>query len=60
MRHSKSSYKREVYSNTVLPQETRKIPNKRPKLPPKRTRGRTTKPKFSRRKKTIKIRAEVN
>ena len=32
---SKSSPKREVYSNTVLPQETRKISNKQLNLTPK-------------------------
>ena len=29
---SKCSYKREVYSNTILPQETRNISNKQPNL----------------------------
>ena len=39
---SKSSYKREVYSNTILPQETRNISNKQPNLTPKTIReGRT-------------------
>ena len=33
--HGKSSSKREVYSNTILPQETRKISNKQPNLAPK-------------------------
>ena len=42
MRHSKSSSKREVYSNTILPQETRKVPNKQPNLTPKATRERKT------------------
>ena len=40
---SKSSYKREVYSNTILPQETRKISNKQSNLTPKGTRERRTK-----------------
>ena len=40
MGHSKSSTKREFYSNTNLPQETRKISNKQPKLMPKATRER--------------------
>ena len=35
--------KREVYSNTILPQETRNISNKQPKLTPKPTRERRTK-----------------
>ena len=30
MGYSKSSSKREVYSNTILPQETRNISNKQP------------------------------
>ena len=32
---SKSSSKREVYNNTSLPQEIRKISNKQPNLTPK-------------------------
>ena len=39
MGHSKSSSKREVYSDTSLPQETRKISNKQPNLTPKATRN---------------------
>ena len=58
---SKSSSKREVYSNTILPQERRKISNKQPKLTPKAIRERRTKkPKVSRRKEIIKIRSEIN
>ena len=38
-----SSSKREVYSNTILPQETRKISNKKPNLTPKAIRERRTK-----------------
>ena len=34
---SKSSSKREVYNNTILPQETRKISNKQPNFTPKAT-----------------------
>ena len=59
MRCSKMSSKREIYSNTILPQETRKISNKQTNLTPKGTRERKTKPKVSRRKE-IKIRAERN
>ena len=57
---SKSSSKREVYTNTVLPQETRKTSNRNltPKTTGKRTT--TTKPKISRRKEIIKIRAKIN
>ena len=39
---SKSSSKREVYSNTILPQETRNISNKQPNITPKGTRERRT------------------
>ena len=38
----KNSSKREVDSNTILPQETRKIANKQPNLTPKATRERGT------------------
>ena len=58
---SKSSSKREVYSNTILPQETRNISDKQRKLTPKAIRERRIKkPKVSRRKEIIKIRAEIN
>ena len=58
---SKSSSKREVYSHTSLPQETRKFSNKQSNLTPKGTRERrTNKTKVSRRKEIIKIRAEIN
>ena len=58
---SKSSSKREVYSNTILPLETRNISNKQPNLTPKAIRGRRTKPpKVSRRNDIIKIRSERN
>ena len=41
MGHSfKSSFKREVYSDTVLPQETREFANKQPNLTRKATRKR--------------------
>ena len=62
---SKSSSKREVYSKTILPQETRKIVNRQPKFIPKATGKRTTtttttKTKIIRRKEIIKIQAEMN
>ena len=61
---SKSSSKSEVYSNTVLPQETRKTSNRQlnftPKKTGKRRRRRTKTPKISRRKEIIKIWAERN
>ena len=61
---NKSSYKKEVYSNTILPQETRKTLNRQPKFTPETTvKSRTTKKKntkISRRKEIIKIQAEIN
>ena len=56
---SKSSSKREVYSDINLPQETRKISNKQPNLPPKGLEEQT-KPKVNRMKAKIKIRKEIN
>ena len=44
---SKSSSKREVYSNTILPQETRKISSKQPNLTPKAVREKKKKKKES-------------
>ena len=38
----KSSSKREVYSNTILPQETRNVSNKKSNLTPKAIRERIT------------------
>ena len=43
MGHSKSSSKREVYSNSISLQEIRKISNKQSNLTPKVTRERRTK-----------------
>ena len=64
MRCSKNSSKREVYSNTILPQDTRETLNKQPNFTPKATGKRRTnkekKPKISRRKEIIKIHAEIN
>ena len=40
---SKSSSKREVYNNTILPQETRKTSNRQPNFTPKTTGKRRTK-----------------
>ena len=58
---SKSSPKREVYSNTILTQETRKTSNRQPNFTPKTTGKEEEKnPKFSRRKEIIKIWAEIN
>ena len=56
----KSSSKREVYSNTILPQETTNISNKQPNLTPNAIRERKQKnPKVSTRKEFIKIRPEI-
>ena len=58
---SKSISTRKVYINTVLPQETRKTSNRQPSFTPKTTgKKRTKKPKLSRRKEIIRIRAEIN
>ena len=38
----KSSSKKEIHSNTDIPQETRKISNKEPNSPPKRIRKKRT------------------
>ena len=58
---SKSNSKREIYSNTILPQETRKTLNRQPNFTP-RTTGKKNKknPKINRRKEIIKIWAEIN
>ena len=57
---SKSSSKREVYSNTSLPQETRKISNKQCNLKGRLEKEEQTKSKVYRRKEIITIRAEIN
>ena len=59
---SKSSSKRVVYSNTILPQETRNTSNTQPNLTPKAIRERRKKknPRLSRRKEIVKIRSEIN
>ena len=64
--NSKSSSKREVYSNTILPQEKRNISNKQSNLTPnaiekeEEEQQQQKTPKVSRRKKSIKIRSEIN
>ena len=51
----------EVYSNAILPQETRETSNRQPNFTPKTTGKRRTKnPKINRRKEIIKIWAEIN
>ena len=61
MRCSKSSSKNKVYSNTILPQEARKISYRQPNLTPNAIRERRTKkpPKVSRKKEVIRIRSEI-
>ena len=51
---SKSSSKREVYSNTILPQEIKNSSNKQPNLTPKAIRETRTKenPKLAEGKKS--------
>ena len=56
----KSNVKREVHSNTSLPQKTREISNNQPDFTSKATSRRTEEPKVSRRKEIIKTRAEIN
>ena len=56
---SKSSSKGEVYSNTILPQETRNISNKQPNLTPKSNRERRTK-KPSNKRKSRQMASKVN
>ena len=49
-------FKREVYSNTILPQEKRKTSNRQPNFTPKTAgKRRTKKPKIIRRKEIIMI-----
>ena len=61
MGSSKSSSKREVYSNKILPQETRKISINNLTLHLKQLeKEEQRKPKVSKRKEIIKIRSEIN
>ena len=58
---SKSSSKREVYSNSISPQETRKISSKQSNPTDlKQLEKEQRKPEVSRKKEIIKIRAEIN
>ena len=50
----------EVYTNTILPQKTRNISNNLTLHLKQLQKKEQTKPKVSRRKELIKIRAEVN
>ena len=61
MGHCKTDCKRKVYSNTISLRKTGKIPIKQLNILTKSTREREqTKPKVSRRKEIIRIRAEMN
>ena len=52
---------REVNSNRILPQQTRKTLNRQPNFTPKTIgKRRTEPPKIIRRKEIIKLRAEIN
>ena len=56
----KKKFKREVYSNIILSQETRKISNKNLTLHLKQLENEEQKnPKVSRRKEIIKIRSKI-
>ena len=58
---SQSSSKREVYSNTILPQEIRKNSNRQSNLTPKEPRERrTNKTQNQWKERNHKIRAEIN
>ena len=53
MGFSKSSSKREVYSNAILPQETRKTLNRQPNFTHKKTRKRRAKKNKNKNKNKI-------
>ena len=53
---NKSDSKKEVYSNTVLPQEIIRTSKRQPNLHKEEPKN----PQVSRRKEVIKIRAEIN
>ena len=58
---SESSPKREVYSNIILPQETRKTSNRQPNFTPKQVeKGEQKTSKDGRWIEIIKIRTEIN
>ena len=57
---SKSSSNREVYGNTILPQETRNISNNLTLHLKQLEKEEKKIPKVSRRKEIIKIRSEIN
>ena len=53
MECSKSSCKRKVYSNTILPQETRKTTNRQPNFTPKKTEKEQQKQKKKKKAKLV-------
>ena len=57
---SKSNSKREVYSNNILPQDSRKTSTRQPNFTPKTTGKINKKQQISRRKEITKIRVEIN
>ena len=57
---SKSSSKRDVYSNTILPQETQNISNYLSLHVKQLDKAEQNNPKVSRRKEIIKIRSEID
>ena len=56
----KSSAKRQVHSNTSLPQEARASSSKQPNVTPKATRKRRKEHQVSKKKEIRKIRAKRN
>ena len=59
MGNSKHSSEREIYTKTILSQETRKISNEQPIPTPKTSREGKTEPKIRRREIT-RSRSEIN
>ena len=57
---NKSSSKSEVYNDTSLPQETRKISNKQPNITPKATRERTNKTQSQQKERNHKDQSRNN
>ena len=53
-------FKKEVYSNTILPQKTRNISNKQPKLTRKQLEKEPKKHEVKRKKEIIKNRSGIN
>lgn len=60
MGHRESSPKREIHSNTGLPQETRKTGIKQCNVTPKESRNRKTKPSEQKHGNNIKIKVEID